>query len=326
MPNQYASSIASMLEAQSHTIGFTAAKYRNSKWAQDQITESLRLMNESLNKGGKIIVCGIGKSYKIASKAVATLNSLCVDAALLHPSEALHGDLGIVRDDKGDCIVLISASGRSPELVNMLHHVPESVPVMLLTCRKSSDLADHAQVKSLIYGEIPAGYSEESLYGIPAPTISTTLCMSLMDSICITVAEMHIKDFNTRKRLFGERHPGGSIGDTYASSLKRIPSSNSNASQNTEFSVSSDDSTISETSVSEASTSVEASCSVSRVEKLPDNEPEMLKLVLLHDYIIVSGSHIADCRNVRSIVRQAHAKNVDFDGYKWSISETLSKL
>lgn len=201
-----------ILSNQTKALSYLTSQFRTSQWTINQMKTSLRLLNNSLKSGGKIIISGMGKSFKIASKTVATLNSLRMHSALLHPSEALHGDLGMIREDHNDSLIIISASGNSPELLQMLEHVPISVPIILMTCNKNSTLAKHKKVESLILAEIPLNLYETNLYGLSAPTITTTLCLTLLDSVAIALSELHINDYNIRKSVFSIHHPGGAIG------------------------------------------------------------------------------------------------------------------
>lgn len=201
-----------VLSTQTKAIGYLTTQYRRSEWSRTQMKKSLRIMNNALNGGGKIVLSGMGKSYKIAAKTVATLNSLSIQSALLHPGEALHGDLGIIREERNDILLLISASGNTHELINMLQYVPETVPVVLMTCSKKSLLADGGRVNSLLYAELPKRMSEKNLYGLAAPTISTTLCLTLLDAVSMAISELYMNDVSLRQKRFGDRHPGGAIG------------------------------------------------------------------------------------------------------------------
>ncbi|GME74492.1 unnamed protein product [Ambrosiozyma monospora] len=208
-------SVDNVLSHQGKAIDYLVKQYRNSQWSQNQLKTSLKILNNSLNDGGKVVISGMGKSFKIANKTVATLNSLSIHSAALHPSEALHGDLGIIREEHNDSLVLISASGNSPELTTLLQYVPNSIPVVLVTCTKISNLSKHPKVKSLLYADLPTNLSEKNLYGLSAPTISTTLCLTLLDAVSIALSELHVNDLNARRKRFGERHPGGAIGLNY---------------------------------------------------------------------------------------------------------------
>ncbi len=208
--------VNSVLSTQAKAVDYLSHQYQKSEWSKSQMKRSLRIMNNGLNAGGKIIISGMGKSYKIAGKSVATLNSLSLQSALLHPSEALHGDMGIICEERGDILLMISASGNTPELINLLDYIPELVPVILVTCTKNSRLSVHPKVASMIYAELPKRLSEKNLYGLSAPTISTTLCLTILDATSMALAELYINDLNIRKKRFGDRHPGGAIGQETA--------------------------------------------------------------------------------------------------------------
>ena len=74
-------------------------------------------------KNGKVVVIGVGKSGHIAKKLVATFNSLAIQAVFMHPTEALHGDLGQI--GRNDTLLLITFSGKTPELLMLLPHLDE---------------------------------------------------------------------------------------------------------------------------------------------------------------------------------------------------------
>ncbi|KAG0158128.1 hypothetical protein PDIDSM_5641 [Penicillium digitatum] len=105
--------------------------YQTDARAQHDLARAVDQIARSVREGGKLVVCGVGKSGKVGRKIEATMNSLGVYSAFLHPTEALHGDLGLVRPN--DTVLLISFSGRSPELLSLLPHLPGTVPVIALT-------------------------------------------------------------------------------------------------------------------------------------------------------------------------------------------------
>lgn len=203
-------SVSSTLTSQSQALSHLQELYGTSNYVQLNLINSLELMLQTTLKRGKIVICGIGKSYKIGNKIVATLNSLSIQASALHPSEALHGDLGIIKES--DCLIFVTASGNTPELINLLPHIPKTVPIILLTCNKSSKLTQSPQVKSLLYAELPAHLNEEAIHGLPAPTVSTTLSLALADAAVLALSEMLEDDLVKRRKLFSIKHPGGAIG------------------------------------------------------------------------------------------------------------------
>ena len=142
---------------------------------------------------------------------MATFNSLSIQASCLHPLEALHGDLGIINDNH-DCLIMLTASGNTPELINLLPHLSCNLPIILLTCNKFSNLSTSNRILSLLLADLPNSHNEEMIHGLPAPTVSTTLSLILADSVILSLSELIEQDLVKRKKLFGLKHPGGSIG------------------------------------------------------------------------------------------------------------------
>ncbi|QBM88848.1 D-arabinose 5-phosphate isomerase GutQ [Metschnikowia aff. pulcherrima] len=203
-------SVKTTLGRESEALRNLAAHYVENIDTQLDMINSIGLLYDAHKKGGKIVCCGIGKSYKIATKTVATLKSLTINADELHPSEALHGDLGLLREN--DCLIFFTASGNTPELIQLLPHISSNIPIVLLTCSKQSKLASHPQVTSLLYADLPEHLKETAIHGIPAPTVSATLSLVLADAVALALGEMIEIDHMKRKKTFSMKHPGGSIG------------------------------------------------------------------------------------------------------------------
>ncbi|HFC03605.1 MAG TPA: KpsF/GutQ family sugar-phosphate isomerase [Nitratifractor salsuginis] len=150
---------------------------------------------------GKLIVTGIGKSGLVGAKIAATLASTGTSSFFLHPSEALHGDLGMIGPEDG--VLAISYSGESEELSNILPHIRRfGIPLLAMTADLDSTLARYADTVldiSVVREACPLG---------AAPTSSTTLTMAMGDALA--VALMKKRDF--RKEDFASFHPGGSLG------------------------------------------------------------------------------------------------------------------
>ena len=150
---------------------------------------------------GRVIVTGVGKSGIIARKIVATFNSTGTPSVFLHPTDAVHGDLGLVRD--GDVIIGISKSGRTAEINILLPMFRRlNAPIIALTGDRSSQLAQEATVI------LDASVSEEACPYDLAPTSSTTAALVLGDALAIAL--LHQKQF-TREE-FALYHPGGTLG------------------------------------------------------------------------------------------------------------------
>lgn len=203
-------SIQSTLTNESKAVSGLAEQYKFDTDSKVELAASVNLLYQTIRKGGKIVCCGVGKSFKIATKTVATLKSLSINSDQLHPTEALHGDLGLLNDR--DCLIFFTASGNTPELIQLLPHISPSIPIVLLTCSKKSKLAQSHQVKSLLYAELPNHLRENTIHGIPAPTVSATLSLILADAVSLSLAEMVERDLFKRQKLFSMKHPGGSIG------------------------------------------------------------------------------------------------------------------
>lgn len=150
---------------------------------------------------GKVILSGVGKSGIIAHKIASTFSSLGTPAFYLHPTEALHGDLGVVNEN--DVVVLISHSGATAELIYFADKLLQvRCPIIAITGDPKSELA--AKCKNVIV--IPV-HTEAGYINI-APTSSTTAALVLGDALAITVA--HAKKYKIED--FIQHHPGGSIG------------------------------------------------------------------------------------------------------------------
>jgi D-arabinose 5-phosphate isomerase GutQ len=157
---------------------------------------------------GKLIVCGVGKSGHIGNKLVATFLSLKIPAVFLHPTEALHGDLGAVNDH--DTILFISNSGKTGELLALLPHFDTSLPTIIMTSHTHpSNCEIIKQRPGTILLPAPIHISETDAFGVNAPTISTTMALSLGDALAIAVSrEQH----SNLASVFHKNHPGGAIG------------------------------------------------------------------------------------------------------------------
>jgi len=154
-----------------------------------------------LNCQSKVIVCGVGKSGIIASKIAATLSSVGTPAFNISANDCSHGDLGSIT--KKDVVILISNSGNSSELKNIIQFVNRyKIKLIGISSKKNSLLNKNSDVKLLIPEVKEAGY------GI-VPTASTAAQLALGDAIAI--ATMQKKNFD--KLDFKKFHPSGSLGN-----------------------------------------------------------------------------------------------------------------
>ncbi|NNF05929.1 MAG: KpsF/GutQ family sugar-phosphate isomerase [Candidatus Eisenbacteria bacterium] len=150
---------------------------------------------------GRVVVTGVGKSGQVGSKIAATLTSTGTLAFFLHPTEALHGDLGIVTKD--DVVLAISKSGRTAELLQLLPHFHRlGAPVVAMVQDTSSPLAEHSRLV------LPLVAFEEACSLDLVPTTSTTLFMALGDALAVTLFRRR----GLTQEDFAFVHPGGLIG------------------------------------------------------------------------------------------------------------------
>ena len=154
-------------------------------------------------RGGKLIISGMGKAGQIAMNIATTFSSTGTPAFFLHPSEAQHGDLGIVRDN--DIMLLISNSGKTRELLELVELTKGLAPNMqfiVITSNAESELAQSATVCLL------TGSPKEVCPLGLTPTTSTTV-MTVMGDILV-VATM--RQINFSNKDYAKRHHGGYLG------------------------------------------------------------------------------------------------------------------
>lgn len=163
----------------------------------DNLVQAIELI---LASSGKIIVSGVGKSGHVAKKFTATLASTGSTAVFLHPTEAVHGDLGVVADN--DVVILLSNSGETSELNPIISYCKRyGVKIISITRNANSTLSTASNI-SLVLENVP----EASHIG--APTTSTTQMMAFCDIIAVVLQEH--RQFS--KHDFQAIHPAGAIG------------------------------------------------------------------------------------------------------------------
>ncbi|KAI9675146.1 MAG: hypothetical protein M1829_003506 [Trizodia sp. TS-e1964] len=205
--------------------------YQTEPIARNGFVNAVNCVAASIRNGGKLVIAGVGKSGKVGEKLVATMNSLGILTVFLHPVEALHGDLGSVRQVsdkrqqngwkssqlmgyKNDTILLITFSGRTPELCALIPHLPPTVSLIALTAHDSpaNSPLTRSRPDSILL-PAPIHESEESSFGMSAPTTSTTVAMALGDALAVAIArKIHTVEGRGPREVFKSFHPGGAIG------------------------------------------------------------------------------------------------------------------
>ncbi|MGL2720498.1 KpsF/GutQ family sugar-phosphate isomerase [Helicobacter pylori] len=161
----------------------------------------VKLILKSQEKGGKLVIVGVGKSALVAQKIAASMLSTGNRSAFLHPTEAMHGDLGMV--EKNDVILMISYGGESLELLNLVSHL-KRLSHKIITFTKSST----SSLSKLGDYYLSLKIKKEACPINTAPTTSTTLTLALGDVLMACL--MRAKNFSQED--FASFHPGGLLG------------------------------------------------------------------------------------------------------------------
>ncbi len=180
------------------------------------LTESIneqfaRAVDLIYHSKGRVVLSGMGKSGLVARKIVATLNSTGTASIFLHPTDALHGDLGMVR--KEDVVILISKSGETEEIINLLPMLKRlNVSLIALCGKEDSKLAHECDLFLSI------AVKEEACPHDLAPTASTTATLVIGDALSVTL----LKKRGFTAEDFALLHPGGSLGKRLSLQIKEI--------------------------------------------------------------------------------------------------------
>ncbi len=168
----------------------------------NSLTEDFQMAVEAIfNSKGKLIVSGIGKSGIIGKKISATMSSTGTPSFFLHPSEAYHGDLGMV--EKSDIVLLISNSGESDEVLRVIPFLKSNGNKIIgMSGNVNSTLAKNSDY------HLNIGVEKEACPLQLAPTSSTTATLVMGDALAVVL--MKLRDF--KERDFAKFHPGGSLG------------------------------------------------------------------------------------------------------------------
>jgi arabinose-5-phosphate isomerase len=174
----------------------------------ESFIEAVRLI---YNSPGRVVFTGMGKSGLIARKIVATMNSTGTAAIYMHPTDALHGDLGMVRN--GDIAIIISKSGATEELTNLISMFSRmNVKIIGILGAPKSTLAKSCDIV------LDASVKEEACPHDLAPTSSTTASLVLGDALAVAILEL--RGFTAED--FAMLHPAGSLGKRLSLKISEI--------------------------------------------------------------------------------------------------------
>ena len=164
-------------------------------------TDTIELIVETLEKGGKVIVSGVGKNLHIAEKMSASFASTGTTSVVMNPIQAMHGDLGIIAEN--DVLLALSFSGESDEVIKLIPAVRRlGIKVVGIVGNRESTLA---RLSDVVLG-VEIG-KEACPFGM-APTTSTTATMAMGDALAMVLIDVR----NFRKENFARLHPAGAIG------------------------------------------------------------------------------------------------------------------
>lgn len=171
----------------------------------------VRTCEKIFNSKGRVVFTGMGKSGLIARKIVATLNSTGTASIFMHPTDALHGDLGMVR--KEDVVIIISKSGSTEELINLVFMLKRmNISIIAMVGNPDSKIAKEADFV------LNVSVKEEACPYDLAPTASTTVALAMGDAIAIALLEM--RGFTSED--FAMLHPAGSLGKRLSLKISEI--------------------------------------------------------------------------------------------------------
>ncbi|HEU4508133.1 MAG TPA: KpsF/GutQ family sugar-phosphate isomerase [Pyrinomonadaceae bacterium] len=193
MTQNHLSEIQQVLKIESDAIAKTAMRLDHA--AVERVVDLIATCK------GKVVILGVGKSGIIGQKIAATMTSAGTAALYLHPSDALHGGLGIVQPD--DVVIVLSNSGETDEIVAMLPYLKNrGVPIVAIVGNVNSTLARRADAV------LDASVDKEACPLNLAPTTSTTVALAIGDAIAMTV--MKVKGLTPDD--FAVNHPAGRLG------------------------------------------------------------------------------------------------------------------
>jgi arabinose-5-phosphate isomerase len=193
MTKTHLSEVQNLLRIESDAIAQTATRLDPS--AVEQVVDLLASCK------GKVVILGVGKSGIIGQKIAATMTSAGTAALYLHPSDALHGGLGIVQPN--DVVILLSNSGETDEIVAMLPYLKNrEVAIVAIVGNLNSTLAHRVDIV------LDASVDKEACPLNLAPTTSTTVALAIGDALAMTV--MKVKGLTSDD--FAVNHPAGRLG------------------------------------------------------------------------------------------------------------------
>jgi arabinose-5-phosphate isomerase len=171
----------------------------------DEYEKAVQIIKNKVHKlNGKLVASGMGKAGQIALNIATTFSSTGTPAVFIHPSDAQHGDLGVIQPN--DVLLLISNSGKTREileLVNLVDNLYKDIPILVITGNPDSDLAKIAD--AVLFTGNPA---EVCTLGLTPSTSTTT--MTVIGDVLVVLM---MKEIGFTNEEYAKRHHGGYLGD-----------------------------------------------------------------------------------------------------------------
>lgn len=173
------------------------------------LNELLEDCYQTIQKGNKIVVSGLGKNVSVADKFVGSMLSLGLSANFLHTNSAVHGDLGMIKD--GDLIIVLSKSGKTLESLNLAHQLEQR---KVITWGISFE--DDSELSKAVQKHLTLKIKHEELKWDLVPINSSLVYLTILQGLVLSLADK----FDIQLEEFKKNHPGGNIGER----LKQIES------------------------------------------------------------------------------------------------------
>ncbi|SAM82076.1 uncharacterized protein UBRO_04351 [Ustilago bromivora] len=242
-----------IVQREARALAMAAKRLSKHSVQQHGFRQAVRLVMRATTgeRGGKVVLTGVGKSGIIAKKLSATLLSLGTPSMFLHPTEALHGDLGLLTPHR-DVVIALSHSGSSPEILSLVPHLnARRCPIIALAGKRESalvkasdawidcatgkddpdsDLEDDQcdscdKQRTARRTNLPNPTTDEAWDDVPAPSSSTTVALAMGDALAFSVTRAK----GLGRDMFAFNHPGGKLGADFRMQGQSVPLQTYNA-------------------------------------------------------------------------------------------------
>ncbi|OUR98584.1 hypothetical protein A9Q84_03995 [Halobacteriovorax marinus] len=198
--------LKNVLALEAKSIEIAASRLR-----EEDVSLAGELFSDLIENGGHLVFCGVGKSGHIGTKLASTFTSLGLKSFFLHPTEALHGDLG--RLSERDAIVFLSKSGTTEEILKIIPYLPMNVTrVIGLLGAIGSEIGKNCGIF------FDCSVEKEACINNQAPTTSSTVAIAMGDALAVYFENI----VNLSKEGFAKNHPGGFLGKSLSMKVQDL--------------------------------------------------------------------------------------------------------